>query len=65
MAQLAGKLETEVEIKSSAVIFYNIFKSQMHMLPNISSDNVQHVELHEGDWETLGSVKNWNYTLGT
>ncbi|CAL8097414.1 unnamed protein product [Prunus armeniaca] len=43
--------------------FYKIFASQMHLLPNVSSDKIQGVELHEGDWETAGSVKHWDYTL--
>ncbi|XP_015895454.3 kirola [Ziziphus jujuba] len=60
---LVGKLEAEVEIKAAAFVVYNIFKTQLHVLPNISSDIVQKVELQEGDWGTLGSVKNWDYTL--
>ncbi|PQQ20829.1 MLP-like protein 34 [Prunus yedoensis var. nudiflora] len=32
----------------------------MHLLPNVSSNKVQGVELHEGDWETAGSVKHWD-----
>ncbi|PRQ40952.1 putative START-like domain-containing protein [Rosa chinensis] len=63
MASLDGKLETEVEISSGADKFYKIFTSQMHLLPNVSSDKIQGVELHEGDWETVGSVKHWDYTL--
>lgn len=62
---LVGKLETEVEINTPADKFYKIFASQiMHLLPNVSSDKIQGVELHEGDWETAGSVKHWDYTLG-
>ena len=36
----------------------------MHLIPNVSSDKIQGVQVHEGDWETTGSVKHWNYTLG-
>ena len=61
---LNGKLETEIEIKAPADKFYNIFRSQMHLLPNVSSDKIQGVKVHDGDWETVGSVKHWNYTLG-
>nr|XP_023898867.1 MLP-like protein 31 [Quercus suber]POE52685.1 mlp-like protein 31 [Quercus suber] len=60
---LKYKLETDIEIKAPADKFYNIFRSQMHLIPNVSSDKIQGVQVHEGDWETMGSVKHWNYTL--
>ena len=61
---LKYKLETDIEIKAQADKFYNIFRSRMHLIPNVSSDKIQGVQVHEGDWETTGSVKHWNYTLG-
>ncbi|OWM67823.1 MLP-like protein 34 [Punica granatum] len=60
---LTGKLEEEVEIVATADVFYNLFKTQIHQLPNICSDVVQKVELHEGDWTSSGAVRQWNYTL--
>lgn len=61
---LKYKLVTDIEIKAPANKFYNIFRSQMHLIPNVSSDKIQGVQVHEGDWETVGPVKHWNYTLG-
>lgn len=61
---LTGKLEIEVEIKSPADKFYNTFRRNAHHIPNICSDKVHKIDVHEGDWETPGSVKNWGYTLG-
>jgi hypothetical protein len=63
MASLKGKLETEIEIKADPQKFYEIFKKQAHQVPN-ATDHIQAVEVHEGDWETHGSVKLWNYTVG-
>ncbi|KAF8040172.1 hypothetical protein BT93_B2410 [Corymbia citriodora subsp. variegata] len=60
---LEGKLEVEIDIQSSADKFYNLFKSQIYHLPTISSDIFQKVELHDGDWNSSGAVKHWNYTL--
>ncbi|KAK2635472.1 hypothetical protein Ddye_030264 [Dipteronia dyeriana] len=60
---LSGKLEADIEIKASAEKYFNIFKSQCQHLPNISSSNLQGVDLHEGDWDTHGSVKLWKYTV--
>lgn len=59
---LSGKIEMKVEIKSNADQFYNIFRKQVHQVPNISASNVHHVELHEGDFQTHGSIKTWKYT---
>ncbi|KAJ9708437.1 hypothetical protein PVL29_000465 [Vitis rotundifolia] len=61
---LTGKLEVDMEINSPADKFYNIFRRQAHHIPNICSDKVHQIDVHEGDWETPGSVKNWGYTLG-
>ncbi|KAJ9153088.1 hypothetical protein P3X46_026572 [Hevea brasiliensis] len=60
---LTGKLETEVEVKVAADKAYGIFRSQTHQLPNIASDMIHKTEIHEGDWETPGSIKSWNYTI--
>ncbi|KAH7526831.1 hypothetical protein JRO89_XSUnG0047100 [Xanthoceras sorbifolium] len=60
---LSGRLEADIEIKAPAEKYYNIFKAQCHHVPNIASTNVQGVDLHEGDWETHGSVKLWKYTI--
>ncbi|KAH8500619.1 hypothetical protein Peur_042455 [Populus x canadensis] len=59
---LQGKLEIEIEIKAPAAKFYNILRKQNHHIPNIS-DSIHAIDLHEGDWETPGSVKQWTYTL--
>ncbi|KAK3442596.1 MLP-like protein 28 [Eucalyptus grandis] len=60
---LEGKLEFEVEIQSSADEFYNIWRNHMYHLPNASSDAVQSVQLHEGEWHSEDAVKLWTYTV--
>ncbi|KAG6714168.1 hypothetical protein I3843_05G174400 [Carya illinoinensis] len=62
---LKGKLETEIEIKSTADKFYNIFRSTTHHFPKATPNIIQAVEVHEGDWDTHGSIKFWNYTIVT
>ena len=61
---LTGQLEKEIEIKTPAEKFYNIFKSQCHHMPNLTTDKIHTVDVHEGDWETPGSVKLWKYNCG-
>ncbi|KAJ9708434.1 hypothetical protein PVL29_000463 [Vitis rotundifolia] len=38
--------------------------NQAHHLPNICSDKIHKIEVHEGDWETQGSVQHWSFTVG-
>ena len=64
MAGLSGKVETEIEIKTPAVKLYNILKGQCHHIPNLTTDKIHTIDVHEGDWETQGSVKLWKYTIG-
>ncbi|KAL5756538.1 hypothetical protein ACOSP7_020980 [Xanthoceras sorbifolium] len=60
---LKGKLETEVEIEAPADKLYNFFKGQTYHVSKATPTNVQDVEVHEGDWESHGSVKLWKYTV--
>ncbi|CAN6549609.1 unnamed protein product [Malus baccata var. baccata] len=60
---LHGKIGTEIEIKAPADKLYNMFKSA-HLIPSISNTHIKGVDVHEGDWETHGSVKIWKYELG-
>ncbi|GAU30869.1 hypothetical protein TSUD_15550 [Trifolium subterraneum] len=59
---LSGKVESEVEIQAPAAKFYNFYRKQLEHLPNIST-HVHGVRVHEGDWETVGSIKHWEYTI--
>ncbi|EEF37413.1 MLP-like protein 328 [Ricinus communis] len=60
---MKGQLEVEVEIKSSAEKFFNFWKVQPHQVPNHTPSNIQAVHVHEGDWETPGSIRIWHYTV--
>jgi uncharacterized membrane protein len=60
---LIGKVESEVEIQAPAAKFYSFYRKQLEHLPNIST-HIHGARVHEGDWETVGSVKHWEYTIG-
>ena len=61
---LSGKMVRQVEILSDGDVFHEIFRYRPHHISEMSPDNVQGVNLHEGDWGTVGSVISWNYTIG-
>ncbi|KAF2305512.1 hypothetical protein GH714_006086 [Hevea brasiliensis] len=59
---LKGKLETVLELKATPEQYFNVLAKQAHHIPNHTPSNIQAVQVHEGDWETAGSIKIWNYT---
>ncbi|XVF43616.1 hypothetical protein PTKIN_Ptkin02bG0054500 [Pterospermum kingtungense] len=59
---LTGKIEAQVEFQCPADKLFSVFRSETHKIPNVASDKIHTVEVHEGDWETHGSVKLWKYT---
>ncbi|KAK3421523.1 hypothetical protein EUGRSUZ_G02170 [Eucalyptus grandis] len=63
MANLHGKLEAEVELKSPADKFFKFWRSETHKMPTVTSKNIQGTNLHEGDWDQHGAIKTWNYTV--
>ncbi|KAM7275454.1 hypothetical protein ACFE04_017320 [Oxalis oulophora] len=56
------KIEAEEEFDAPAEKFYEIWRKRPHHMPDIAPDHIQGVEVHEGDYETHGSIKSWNYT---
>ncbi|GLT36903.1 hypothetical protein SLA2020_112500 [Shorea laevis] len=58
---LAGKLETDVELKASAQQFHEVLCSRPHHISNVSPSKIQGVQLHQGEWGKEGSVIIWNY----
>ena len=61
---LSGKMVKQVEILSDGDVFHELFRYKPHHISEMSPGNIQGVNLHEGDWGTVGSVISWNYTHG-
>ncbi|KAJ8751486.1 hypothetical protein K2173_016706 [Erythroxylum novogranatense] len=59
---LLGKLEADVEIKSPAGKFHDVFSCRPHHVNTMSPDKIHGVDLHEGHWGKEGTVITWNYT---
>ncbi|KAI4357629.1 hypothetical protein L6164_001566 [Bauhinia variegata] len=61
---LIGKVETEIPIKAPAAKFFKVFRSEFHQAPNMCTETLHGVDLHEGDWHVhIGAVKQWEYTM--
>ncbi|XP_030529110.1 MLP-like protein 328 [Rhodamnia argentea] len=63
MANLRGKLEADVELRSPADKFFKVWRSESHKMPTVTSKNIQGIKVHEGDWDQHGAIKIWNYTV--
>lgn len=65
MALPNSTLESEIEIKVSAEHFYDTLKGKkQHRVHDIAPSHVHQVDVHEGDWESSGSVKQLTFTVG-
>ncbi|CAN7028396.1 unnamed protein product [Brassica oleracea var. botrytis] len=60
----SGTYVSEVPLKGSAEKHYKRWKSENHHFPDAIGHHIQGVTLHEGDWDSHGSIKIWNYTCG-
>jgi hypothetical protein len=41
-----------------------VWRSQSFHVPKHASKHIQGVDIHAGDWETAGSIRIWQYTIG-
>ncbi|CAL5430678.1 unnamed protein product [Camellia sinensis] len=58
------KLEGQTEVKCKADKFFEIFTCKSYLFPKICPEKIKSVQVLEGDWATMGSVKVWNYVPG-
>ncbi|KAL9231110.1 hypothetical protein vseg_006373 [Gypsophila vaccaria] len=60
---VTGKLEIEVDIKSSGDVFHELLGNNPHTVSDIIPDHVHSCDLHEGDeFGKAGSILQWEYT---
>ncbi|KAK8493255.1 hypothetical protein V6N13_122160 [Hibiscus sabdariffa] len=62
MAQVR-RMDCYVEAKSSADKFFDAYKTKPHLMPRMSNQLITDVKLLQGDWDSVGSVRLWHYTL--
>lgn len=63
MAQL-HKLELQTLIISSPQKFFDVYHTKTSLMPSISPDKLQSIEVLEGDGKSVGSVRLWTYVMG-
>ncbi|KFK24394.1 hypothetical protein AALP_AAs56345U000100, partial [Arabis alpina] len=58
----SGTYVTEVPLKGSAAKHYKRWKSENHVFPDTIGHHIQDVTVHEGESDSHGSIRTWNYT---
>ncbi|KAF8095105.1 hypothetical protein N665_0341s0030 [Sinapis alba] len=59
---MSGTYVAEVPLKGSAKNHYKRWRSETHLFPDAVGHHIQGVKVHEGDWDSYGAIKSWNYT---
>ena len=60
----SGTYVTEVPLKGSAEKHYKRWKAENHLFPDAVGHHIQGVTVHDGEWDSHGSIRAWNYTCG-
>ncbi|KAK9063683.1 hypothetical protein SSX86_017554 [Deinandra increscens subsp. villosa] len=58
---LSGTLVKQVTILSDGDVFHEIFRYRPHHICDMSPGNIKGVDLHDGEWGTVGSVIVWDF----
>ena len=59
----SGTYVTEVPLKGTAEKHYKRWKSENFLFPDAIGHHIQNVTVHDGEWDSHGGIKIWNYTL--
>jgi len=51
-------------LKGSAEKHYKRWRNENHLFPDAIGHHIQGVTVHDGEWDSHGALKIWNYTLG-
>ncbi|WCJ33567.1 Polyketide cyclase/dehydrase and lipid transport superfamily protein [Euphorbia peplus] len=59
---LFEKLEADIEIKSPAAKFHDVFSCRPHHVNKMTPDKIHGCDLHDGDFGKKGTIVSWTYT---
>ncbi|CAA7033758.1 unnamed protein product [Microthlaspi erraticum] len=60
---MSGTYVAEVPLKGLAEKHYKRWRNENHLFPDAVGHHIQGVNIHDGDWDSHGAIKSWNYTL--
>ncbi|CAN7041076.1 unnamed protein product [Brassica oleracea var. botrytis] len=59
---ISGTYVAEVPLKGSVEKHYKRWKSGNHIFSDAIGHHIQGVAIHDGDWDSHGSIRSWNIT---
>lgn len=59
----SGTYVTEVPLKGTAEKHYKRWRNENHAFPDAVGHHIQSVTVHDGEWDSHGAIKIWNYTM--
>ncbi|KAL1203591.1 MLP-like protein [Cardamine amara subsp. amara] len=59
---MSGTYVAEVPLKGSAEKHYKRWKSENHVFSDAVGHHIQGCNMHDGDWDSHGSIRSWNIT---
>ncbi|KAL1203589.1 MLP-like protein [Cardamine amara subsp. amara] len=62
---MSGTYVAEVPLKGSAEKHYKRWKSENHVFSGAIGHHIQGCNMHDGDWDSHGSIRSWNITCGS
>ncbi|KAG7626661.1 Bet v I/Major latex protein [Arabidopsis thaliana x Arabidopsis arenosa] len=60
----SGTYVTEVPLKGTVEKHFKRYRNENYLFPDTIGHHIQSVTVHDGEWDTQGGIKIWNYTLG-
>lgn len=61
---MSGTYVAEVPLKGSAEKHYKRWRNENHLFQDAIGHHIQGVTMHDGDWDSHGSIRSWNITCG-
>ncbi|XP_074309768.1 MLP-like protein 43 [Silene latifolia] len=58
------KLEEKVELNCPAEKIFEMLRAKQSDIPEICSDKVPSIKVHQGDWLSVGSTRKWDLNIG-
>jgi len=61
---MSGTYVAEVPLKGSAEKHYKKWRNENHVFQDAVGHHIQGCTMHDGDWDSHGSIRSWNITCG-
>ncbi|XP_074306663.1 MLP-like protein 43 [Silene latifolia] len=57
------KIEEKIELNCSADKIFEMLRAKQPDIPELCSDKIPSIEVHQGDWVSVGSTRKWDLNM--